>query len=278
MRQQPGMDRDALRLSHPLHGAAQSERVGSAGSRPGRSRTRPAATWAAGRCAGPARLGAVGGAGPGWGCRRAVARSPAAPAVRRDRLVTWTTAIAGSALLDPRGLDGPLEGQPGPAQHVDERAEATRTRMPAPRTTTGGQRAAQPPTASTSPTAAAPTPKRVTGSRASRSGIRALAQQGSGDRHRLEGPGHHILRGAALDLGIRAEDHPVGQGGLGHRLDVLGGDVRAPGGGRDHPGRPQQGQPAAGRDTEADLRQASGVGSRWRRCSSRSPGPLRPSA
>ena len=50
--------------------------------------------------------------------------------------------------------------------------------------------------------------------------------------------------GAALNLGIGSQNDPVGQGGLGHGLDVFRGHIRPPGGGRHHPGGAQQGQPA----------------------------------
>ena len=94
-RQHPGMHRDALRLAHPLHGAAQAERVGP------RDLHRADLVHAPPRRRQPvgpqtllARLaGAAAGPGSGVSPRRCSMASGAQR--RRDRLVTWTTAMAG---------------------------------------------------------------------------------------------------------------------------------------------------------------------------------------
>ena len=132
-----------------------------AGSRPGRCRTRHAATSAAGRCAGPARPRAAGAAEPGQACRRGVARWPAAPACAATGWSRGRRRMAGRPFSTRGRLDGALEGQPGPAQHVDQRADGD---APGAGPEDDYRRPARQPnrrSSSASPTSTAPTPKRV---------------------------------------------------------------------------------------------------------------------
>ena len=134
--------------------------------------------------------------------------------VRRDRLVTWTTAMAGRPFSTRGGSTARSRARRGERSDVSRRpghehhqaGPTTDQRAPTWRATAT--------TSSTIPTAAAPEPSRVT--------VALSAATGPGHGNGLQGPGDHVGRGAALDLGVGAQDHPVGERGLGHGLDVSG--------------------------------------------------------
>ena len=116
------MDRNALRLSHPLHGVAEPERIGA------RDLDRADVVHATAE-SGQA-VGAQGRLPPSQSREQSPDRCVAEALLDRQRrhgaprqVLDVHDRYGRQPLLHPRGFDGSLQLQPGPAQHVSQRAD-----------------------------------------------------------------------------------------------------------------------------------------------------------